>query len=181
MQEDQSTFYCEKAAAFLFVRSLSRFLRVPKFAERKSAATLRLSADSPPRRLPSVIIEDSLLPFSPPLASSSPQFVSSPSAGSFPSSFFLAKPIFHPWSKTLRHLLESSSIREYSMSAPKQKVVVGELVRHSCGTVSGRSRGPRPTGWSYRFSCVPTRFKPTLRTLFLIRRCLLLGSRSIKK
>lgn len=141
----------------------------------------------PPRRLPSVIIEDSLLPFFPSslpsssLSSSSPQFVSSLSAGSFPSSFFLAKPIFHPWSKTLRHLLESSSIREYSVSAPKQKAVVGELVRHSCGTVSGRSRGPRPTGWSYRFSCVPTRFKPTLRTLFLIRRCLLPGSRSIKK
>jgi len=149
--------------------------------EIKSAA-LRFCTDSPPRRLPSVIIEDSLLPFFlPSLSSFYPQFVSSPFAASFPSSSFLAKPIFHPWSKTLRHLLESSSIREYSVSAPRQKAVVGELVRHSCGTVSGRSRGPRPTGWSYRFSCVPTRFKPTLRTLFLIRRCLLPGGRSIEK
>lgn len=50
---------------------------------------------------------------------------------SFSFSFFLAKPIFHPWSKTLRHLLESSSIREYSVSAPKQKTVVGELAWHT--------------------------------------------------
>lgn len=43
---------------------------------------------------------------------------------------------------------------------------MGELARYTRGTVSGRGRGPRPTGWSYRFSCVPTRFKLTLRTLF---------------
>lgn len=176
MQNHQNTFCCEKVAAFLFVRSFLRFLCLEICRKKKCSNPLILCRFPPPHRLPSVIIEDSLLPFFPSslpsssLSFSSPQFVSSLYAGSFPSSFFLAKPIFHPWSKTLRHLLESSSIREYSVSAPKQKAVVGELVRHSCGTVSGRSRGPRPTGWSYRFSCVPTRFKPTLRTLFLIRR-----------
>lgn len=84
--------------------------------------------------------KDSLLPFFLlflTLPSFSTRFVPSPSAGSlslslfFSFSSFLAKPIFHPWSKTLRHLLESSSIREYSVSAPKQKTVVGELAWHT--------------------------------------------------
>ena len=56
------------------------------------------------------------------------------------------------------------------MAERRQKAVVGELARYTEGTVSGRGRGPRPTGWSYRFSCVPTRFKPTLRTLFRSKR-----------
>ena len=97
----------------------------------------------------------SSIPSLPFLSSFLPSFLSS-----------LAKAIFHPRSKTLRHLLESSSIREYSVAERRQKAVVGELARYTQGTVSGRGRGPRPTGWSYRFSCVPTRFKPTLRTLF---------------
>ena len=100
---------------------------------------------------------------SPPTYSFLPSFLRS-FLPSFLSS--LAKAIFHPRSKTLRHLLESSSIREYSVAERRQKAVVGELARYTQGTVSGRGRGPRPTGWSYRFSCVPTRFKPTLRTLF---------------
>ena len=89
-----------------------------------------------------------------------------------------AKAIFHPRSKTLRHLLESSSIREYSVAERRQKAVVGELARYTRGTVSGRGRGPRPTGWSYRFSCVPTRFKPTLRTLFRSKRRVVCSSRA---
>lgn len=56
--------------------------------------------------------------------------IPSPSAPSLSLPSF-AKPIFHPRSKTLRHLLESSSIREYSVSAPRQKTVVGELARHT--------------------------------------------------
>lgn len=91
--------------------------------------------DSPPHRSLSIIVEDGLRPSSPFFLPVCPSpfflFPIRTFAGSFPSSCFLAKPIFHPRSKTLRHLLESSSIREYSVSAPRQKTVVGELARHT--------------------------------------------------
>lgn len=82
------------------------------------------------------------------------------------SSFSFAKPIFHPQSKTLRHLLESGTMRVMVFAGSDQDCSGSPCTAYSndcirCG------RGPRPAGWSsYRFSCVPTRFKSTLTNIF---------------